>query len=213
MSRPRTPLLSRELIRMTCLAIVDEDGLGNLSMRKIAARLNVQAPSLYSHYATKDELLDDLASGIMEAVDVSAFAFGDWRYGLKAWAQSYRAALASHPNFVPLLAYGPSQRPVSLERANAVHGGLIRAGWSPRTATMIGAATKYLVVGAAIGSFSSGFIDDVAVYDDRYPNLMQAHLLREHAEEIDVASFELALDSFIDGLEVRFGRVGVADCL
>ena len=42
---------------------------------------------------------------------------------------------------------------------------------------MIGASTKYLVVGAAMASFSRGFVDDVQVYLDRYPAL-QAWLRR-----------------------------------
>jgi AcrR family transcriptional regulator len=207
MARPRTPLLSRERIRDTALRLIDADGLGELSMRKIARELNVQAPSLYSHYATKDELLDDVASQIMEQVDVSGFDRNDWRGGLITWARSYRAALAAHPNIVPFLAYGPGQRDISLRRADAVHGGLVRAGWPARTATMIGASTKYLVIGAAMSSFSSGFVDDMQVYLDRYPNLAQAHLLRKHSEAIDKDSFELALSAFITGLESMYESV------
>ncbi|UVS80780.1 TetR/AcrR family transcriptional regulator C-terminal domain-containing protein [Actinokineospora sp. UTMC 2448] len=200
MPRPPTPLLSRERIRSRALALVDADGLTGLSMRRLAAELGVQAPSLYSHYKTKDELLQDIADGIMEAVDTSAFAL-DWRSGLRTWARSYRAALAAHPNMVPVLATGPARREVSLARADAVHGGLVAAGWPPRYATMIGASTKYLVLGAAISSFSRGFEDDVQVYVDRYPHLTQAHRLREHADQIDADSFELALDAFLTGLD------------
>ena len=76
MARPRTPLLSRELIRDVTLRLVDEHGLDAVSMRRIAAELGVRAPSLYSHYATKEELLDDNADAIGESVDVSGFADG-----------------------------------------------------------------------------------------------------------------------------------------
>lgn len=200
MPRPTTPLLSRDRIRDSALAVVDSAGLGGLSMRRLAAELGVRAASLYSHYTTKDELLQDIADAIMATVDTSAFAV-DWRSGLRVWARSYRAALAAHPNMVPVLATGPARREVSLARADAVHGGLVSAGWPPRYATMIGASTKYLVLGAAISSFSRGFEDDVQVYVDRYPHLTQAHRLREHAEEIDADSFDLALDAFLAGLD------------
>ncbi|KAA2261140.1 TetR family transcriptional regulator [Solihabitans fulvus] len=200
MPRPSTPILNGARIRAAALAIVDRDGLDGLSMRKLAAELGVRAPSLYGHVATKDELLDALANDIMSQVDVTGFEAGDWRHGLVTWARSYRAALAAHPNIVPFLAYGPARREASLRRADAVHGGLVGAGWPPRYATMIGASTKYLVVGAAMSSFSGGFEDDVQVYVDRYPNLSQAHRLRQHAEEIDRDSFELAVRAFVDGL-------------
>jgi AcrR family transcriptional regulator len=200
LARPRTPLLSRTRIHEAALRIVDADGLDGLSMRKLAAELGVRAPSLYGHVDGKDELLHAVANDIMERVDVSGFGTGDWQLGVRTWARSYRAALAEHPNMVPFLVYGPARREASLRAADAVHGGLVGAGWPPRYATMIGASTKYLVVGAAMGSFSRGFEDDVQIYRDRYPNLVDAPSLRDHADEIDADSFELALDSFLDGL-------------
>ncbi|GAB3498677.1 TetR/AcrR family transcriptional regulator C-terminal domain-containing protein [Nocardiopsis coralliicola] len=201
MARPRTPLLGRERIRAAALALVDADGLEALSMRRLAQRLDVQAASLYTHYRTKDDLLADLANTIMDGVDVSGFSGSDWRIGLAAWARSYRAALAAHPNLVPVVAVGPGRRDAALRRADAVHGALVGAGWPPRQATMIGAAAKYLVVGAALSSFARGFSDDAQVYADRYPNLPDAHRLAGHAAAIDTDSFELALDALIAGLE------------
>ncbi|WP_424185706.1 TetR/AcrR family transcriptional regulator [Actinokineospora sp. G85] len=207
MPRPSTPLLSRERIRGHALALVDEHGLDALSMRRLAAGLGVQAASLYSHYRTKDELLQDVADAVMSGVDVSDFDGPDWQSGLRTWARSYRAAMAAHPNLVPVLAAGPARRETALQRADAVHGGLVRAGWPPRYATLIGASTKYLVLGAAMSSFSRGFEDDAQVYMDRYPHLNQAHLLRENADAIDAESFELALEAFVAGLAALHARV------
>lgn len=205
--RPSTPRLSREQIVATALDVIDAGGLHALSMRRLADELGVKAASLYNHVATKDELLDEVASALMEQVDVAGFAGADWPTAVIGWARSYRAAFAAHPNIVPFLAYGPARRAASLRRADTVHGGLVKAGWPPRDATLIGAAVKYLVIGAAMGSFSGGFIDDVQVYLDRYPNLEQAHLLREHAEEIDTDSFELALHALVDGLRRRYAAL------
>ncbi|MFF0613794.1 TetR/AcrR family transcriptional regulator [Nocardia tengchongensis] len=206
MARPKVPLLSRERIRDAALTLIDRDGLTELSMRKLAAELGVQAGSLYTHYPTKDAVLDDIAHGLMARVDASAFDQG-WRAGLTSFAHSYRDALVRNPNFVAYLAAGPGTREENLRVANAVHGGLVSAGWPPREATTIGAATRYLVMGATMGSFSRGFVDDVQVYRDRYPHLEQAHLLRAKADEIDSQSFELALSAFIDGLQLRFDAI------
>ncbi|NLU84999.1 TetR/AcrR family transcriptional regulator [Rhodococcus sp. HNM0569] len=191
--------LTRERIRDATLRLVDEFGLDAVSMRKIAAALGVQAPSLYAHYPAKDDVLRDIAQTVADQVDVSAFADG-WRAGVLSWARSYRAAMVAHPNMVPYLAFGPSDRAGALDRADAVFGGLTAGGWPPRRATMISASIKYLVVGSAISSFSSGFPDEKAVYEGRYPHLGQAHLLRERAGEIDQDSFELALTALVEGL-------------
>ena len=91
--------------------------------------------------------------------------------------------------------------------SHALIGGLVGAGWPPREATLIGAATRSLVLGSTVGSFSRGFTDDVQVYRDRYPHMGQAHLLRGKADQIDTAGFELALTAFIDGLALRFNAL------
>ncbi|HEU4512430.1 MAG TPA: TetR family transcriptional regulator [Nocardioidaceae bacterium] len=200
MARPRTPLLNRDLIRDRALAMIDEHGLAALSMRRLAQELGVRAPSLYSHFPTKDDLLDAVADLVVAGVDTSGFGEG-WREGLVRWARSYRAALAAHPGAVPLVASGAGRRESFLAMADAVHGGLVGAGWPPRDATMIAGAVKYLVVGAASTPFASGFADDVQVYLDRYPNLTQAHRLRADAERIDQESFELGLTALVGGLD------------
>jgi len=201
MARPSTPLLSRDRIRDTALDLIDSEGLHALSMRRLAQRLGVQAASLYSHYPTKDDVLDSVANLLTRQVDTSGFTEGDWQHGLTTWAYSYRAALAAHPNAVPVVASGAGQRTEFLAMADAVHGGLVGAAWPPRYATMIAGSVKYLVIGAASTPFASGFADDIQVYLDRYPNLTQAHRLREHAAQIDSDSFELGLTSLVRGLE------------
>ncbi|SFT66021.1 transcriptional regulator, TetR family [Actinopolyspora lacussalsi subsp. righensis] len=206
MPRPSTPLLSMERIRDSALEIIDTAGLEALSMRRLAERLGVRAASLYNYVPNKDELLHDLANSTMARVDVSGFET-DWVTGVTVWARSYRRALVEHPNLVPFIASGPARREAALRRADAVHGGLVEAGWPQRYATMIGASVKYLVVGSAMGSFAGGFIDDAEIYDERFPNLGRAHLLRSHATEIDNASFELALHAFTEGLRRRYAEL------
>ena len=200
MPRPRTPLLSRDRIRDAALDLIDRDGLSALSMRRLAEALGVQAASLYTHVATKDDVLDAVANRLIAQVDTGGFATG-WREGLLTWARSYHAALVAHPNAVPLIASGTQRRDEFLGMANAVHGGLVGAGWPARRATEISGAVKYLVIGAASTPFASGFADDVQVYLDRYPHLTQAHRLRADAARIDRDSFELGLQALVRGLE------------
>lgn len=200
MARPLTPLLSRDRIRDAALAFIDEQGLQALSMRRLAQELGVQAASLYSHYSTKDTVLDAVANLLVRDVDTGGFQEG-WREGLLRWARSYHATLAAHPNAAPIIASGTQRRDDFLAMANDVHGGLVGAGWPARRATEISGAVKYLVIGAAATPFASGFADDVQIYLDRYPHLTQAHRLRADARRIDEDSFELGLQALIKGLE------------
>ena len=205
MSRPSRPL-SPNVIRDAALALIDAEGLAALSMRRLAAELGVKAASLYSHVPGKDAVLDAIANMLASRVDTSGFAEG-WRAGLLGWGRSYHAVLREHPKAAPIVAAGAGRRSEYLAMADAVHGGLVGDGWPPRHATMAAASVKYLVIGAAITPFGSGFADDTAVYIGRYPNLSMAHRLREVAEEIDADSFELALNSLLDGLELVYKQV------
>lgn len=206
MPRPSTPLLSKDRIRNAALALIDEHGLEGLSMRLLARHLGVQAASLYSHFATKDDVLDAVANLLTRQVDTSGFDQG-WAVGLTVWGRSYRAALHAHPNAAPVVAAGAGERADFLAMADRVHGGLVGDGWPPRYATMIAASVKYLVIGAATTPFGSGFADDTQVYLDRYPNLVQAHRIGRHAEQIDDDSFELALTALVGGLEPLHDRL------
>lgn len=210
MARPRKPLLSRERIVATALALVDEEGLAAVSTRRLAAELGVSGPSLYNHFTGKDEILDAVADTVVAQVDLSMFGDGtDWRTALLRWGRSYRAALTAHPSIVPFLAQGPGRRPAGLRMADAVFGGMVAAGWPPAHATRIGAMMRYFVAGSALGSFARGFVDDAGAYDPAdYPHLGQAHLLAEHREQVDEGAFETGLQALVDGLELQYRQLG-----
>ncbi|ADB48844.1 TetR/AcrR family transcriptional regulator [Conexibacter woesei] len=191
------PRLTRERIVATALALIDRDGLGAVTMRRIADELGVQAPSLYNHMRSKDALLDAVAESVMQQVDASAFDRLDWRAALDAWAWSYYEALVAHPNLVPHLAVSFGRLDVALARADQVYAGLRRAGWTPSRATRISAAVRYAVYGAALGSFAGGFGANAA----RYPNLHDIERLREQPDRVDRAALKLLIDRFLDGLD------------
>jgi AcrR family transcriptional regulator len=202
--RPRTPLLSRELIVARALAIIDAEGLAELSTRRLARDLAVSAPSLYNHFATKEEILDAVADAIVARVDLSMFGRSPWPAALAEWARAYRAVLVAHPHAVPLIARGPGRRPAALRLAETVFGALVDAGWPPRDATSIGAAMRYFVAGSAVGSFAGGFPADASVYGSSYPHLSDAHRLSSLSSSVDERAFEAGLTALVAGFEARF---------
>ena len=58
--------LSHAVIVSTALELIDERGLDALSLRQLATRLGVQAPTLYWHVASKAALLDAASDAIMD---------------------------------------------------------------------------------------------------------------------------------------------------
>jgi AcrR family transcriptional regulator len=61
-------------------------------MQGIAGRLGVSTPSLYSHVAGRDEVLDLVRAALVERMQAFASDAGDWR----AWLVDFAAAVRRH---------------------------------------------------------------------------------------------------------------------
>lgn len=188
--------LTRERIAASALEVIDAEGLAAVTMRRVADALGVQAPSLYNHVRSKEELLDTVAESVMQQVDASGFEHLGWREALDAWAWSYYEALVAHPNLVPHMAVAFGRLDAGLVRADQVYAGLLTQGWTPSRATRIAAAIRYAVYGAALGSFASGFSPKAA----QFPHLQDVPRLRDASSRVDRAALKLLIDRFLDGL-------------
>lgn len=97
---PDQPALSRAAIVREAIAMLDADGIEALSMRKLGARLNAGATSLYRHVATKDELMEVAVDEVFGEIAVPA-ASGDgpagWQPAVIEAAGSFRATALRHP--------------------------------------------------------------------------------------------------------------------
>jgi AcrR family transcriptional regulator len=90
----RTPL-NRERVLRAAIALADEGGSEELTMRKLAKELGVEAMSLYNHVANKNDLLDGMIDIVFGEIDAPA-AGGDWKAELRKRAISTRDALNRH---------------------------------------------------------------------------------------------------------------------
>ncbi len=61
MARTERAPLQREAIIASTRALIAEDGLDQLTLRRLAGRLGVTAPALYGHFEDKGDLLRSLA--------------------------------------------------------------------------------------------------------------------------------------------------------
>ncbi|WP_431043145.1 TetR/AcrR family transcriptional regulator [Streptomyces sp. P1-3] len=101
---PDQPALSRAAIVREAIAMLDAEGIEALSMRKLGARLNAGATSLYRHIATKDELMELAVDEVFAEIAVPStdFAQGDtdspgWRAAATEAARSFRTTALRHP--------------------------------------------------------------------------------------------------------------------
>ena len=103
----RAPRLDRDQVVRAALGLLDEVGLDGLTLRRLAAELDVQAPALYWHFANKQDLLDHMAHVMtqqwMRAFSTTA-AGRRWEDWLTDVARAHRTLLLSHRDGARLVA-------------------------------------------------------------------------------------------------------------
>jgi len=129
MARRQAPLLDRERLVAAGFAQLEEDGLEGLSMRRLAARLGVQAPALYWHIGDKAELMGLMARAIYAVAYATVPEASDWRGWLYGFGRALRTSFAAHRDGARLCATAkePSQ-PSRAEHARQISAPLLALG-------------------------------------------------------------------------------------
>lgn len=159
----------RRLILDQALALVDEHGLGAMSMRAVAERVGLTSMALYPYVGGKDALLDglvdllhlELGTEFDEAEDI------DWRRRLRALGRAVRKLSLAHPGAYPLLlnrrAAGASASWLTAALRGCLHDAGVPGEQVPRLTRMICA----FLLGYTVGEVTGGLpADEEAVHDD-----------------------------------------------
>jgi AcrR family transcriptional regulator len=101
--RKNHPVISRDVILAAALKILNDDGLEGLSMRKLAAALDIEAMSLYNHVKDKRDLLDGLVDRVLSQIELPDDRLA-WDRRLELIALGLYAALVQHPALVIVMA-------------------------------------------------------------------------------------------------------------
>ena len=134
--RPRAgeERLSREAILTAALRIVDDEGIDALTMRRLAATLQVNPMSLYHHLPNKAAVLAGLAELVFAGLEYPDP--GDavpWDEQVKDAARAYRNALRAHPNLaLQVLSDTSAVSEVVVLTVEPFYRALDRAGLTPR---------------------------------------------------------------------------------
>ncbi|MGW0804507.1 TetR/AcrR family transcriptional regulator [Nonomuraea sp. NPDC002799] len=89
--------LTLEEISTAALRLMDAGGVAGLSMRKLAAELDVNPMSLYHHVASKETLLGLICATAAERMNLPPDDGAPWQDQLRALALAYHAHATAHP--------------------------------------------------------------------------------------------------------------------
>jgi AcrR family transcriptional regulator len=202
------PALSRANAVRTALAILDAEGAGALTMRRVARDMGVPIMSLYRHVRSKDDLDAAVAAALIAGVRTGPHT-GAWDADLRGWAEAYRAMAQEHPNAVPLLAARPAVAYAArADDVEATLRALGEAGLEPDEARLRLRAALITVTGFCHAQEAARRAGTAAATpeDDAHPLLaaliadVQAGL---HADRL----FATMLDAVVGGIAARLGAV------
>jgi TetR/AcrR family tetracycline transcriptional repressor len=146
--------LDTDMILRAVFDLLDQEGFAALSMRTLAARLEVKAASLYYHVPSKAALLQLVADRVAAQV-VSTLAPGlGWREQLDGMAHALRDTLRAHPGAAAVVAVR-NVSPEVFEKAIPVVLTSMHAGLSltDEEALFLVQSLYILVTGHALAEF------------------------------------------------------------
>lgn len=95
--KKQQPQISEDKILEASWELLGEEGIEKLSMRRLADRLGIQAPSLYWYFKSKQKLYQRLANQVSKIILEEFQAEGDWKEQLSALAVTIRSVLSRYP--------------------------------------------------------------------------------------------------------------------
>ncbi len=100
--RPAKAPLTREAIVDAAFRVLDRDGAGGLSMRKVAEELGTGVASLYWHVANKDALVNLIIDRVAGEVPLPEPDPARWQEQLREWLIGVRQVFQRHPGVAAL---------------------------------------------------------------------------------------------------------------
>ncbi|MGZ6674498.1 MAG: TetR/AcrR family transcriptional regulator [Solirubrobacteraceae bacterium] len=214
-NRPAKPALSREAIVDAALAIVAEEGIDALTMRRLAQALDTGPASLYVYVANRDELWDLVFDAAVGSIETEPTDPARWREQLHALAgRMVHMMVIEYPGMARLAmaripvgdnALRVSESVLSLLKAGGV--GDQAAAYAADLLSMFVTATAY-----EQSLYAQLFTDPehemrevariaerfAAVSPDRFPTIaaLRAELTSGDGEE----RFSLGIDVIVNGL-------------
>lgn len=214
----KTPRTDTDDVVRAAIVLADSDGLGGLSMRRIATELGMATMSVYRHVANRDELVAHMIDTALGAQPLPADPPDGWRARAELSARQMWAACQRHPWLAHALSMTrPQVVPNGMAHTEFLLAALDGYDLDLDTRMHVAITVFMFVRGVAVNIEpelraiqDSGMSDEdwmtsqkpsmqVAADASRFP-----YLVRAMNEEIDMtldSLFEFGLRSLLDGLD------------
>jgi TetR/AcrR family tetracycline transcriptional repressor len=170
--------LTKTAIVQAAFDLLDESGMDGLTVRALAARLGVKAPALYWHVASKQALLDEMATQVWRRVGdaMAALPVGlPWRDLMRTYAATMRKELLAHRDGAKAFSGTTLTDPDVIRRQEITFANLVRQGFTLPDAARGLLLLHYFTIGACVEEQATAQAIDSA--DDRYQPGRRAEMI------------------------------------
>jgi AcrR family transcriptional regulator len=211
----RRPTLDQQRIVEAAVRFIDENGLRELTMRRLGAYLGVEAMALYRYLPGREALLDAVVEAVVDELygdpDVRLEAHAGWVDYLQRLAHGLRRIALAHPEVFPLVATRPPAAPWvrpplrSLRWIESLLQVMTAAGFSDENAAAVYRAFSSFLLGHLLLEVSARGVETGPVEEpdvppardlSAYPILarLEPHLSQDRA----TSDFEESLEALLD---------------
>lgn len=216
-ARPRAQLSSSKILDAAA-SIVDQEGPGALTLRRLGSVLGVNHTAVLRHFTGKDQIVLGLTERLLEEALGGFEVGGDWAESMRSLARRVRSVYLVHPGIATLVAARVSRSRAEFGGAELVLHTLMQAGFEGREAAVFYRTLTDLVL--AMTAFESSIMllepssregDELAMGREyllapaeEFPHLSSVAPLLSgiSGEEI----FETSLELTIEGLKAMRAR-------
>jgi TetR/AcrR family transcriptional regulator, tetracycline repressor protein len=181
--------VNREMVVRAALSLLQEVGLEQLTLRRLALELKIQAPTLYWHFKSKEELIDAMATLVLAESAAGLLPVkinSDWTTWVHSFGMGLRETLLKYRDGARMVAGSRLTDTVYMETTERIGRRLVEAGFTARQ-TVVLLSTVY--------TFTVSFvIEEQAVFPkpgERSP----AYDIQERKARLDAKRFPLLRQS------------------
>jgi AcrR family transcriptional regulator len=197
--------LTRSAVVSAAIALADGDGLGSVSIRKVAANLGVRPMSLYTYIASKDDLLRLMADEVVAEVVVPGALPSGWREALTLIAHRSHQTFLAHPWLLGIAGHRPHLGQSAVRHAEQLLAAVAELEVEPEEAWQILYTVNDYTLGHAlrITHADTDSADNFPAFETAdFPTLARA--VRRPVNQRSESTFKAGLDLLLDGIGLRY---------
>ncbi|MFC7448895.1 TetR/AcrR family transcriptional regulator C-terminal domain-containing protein [Rhodococcus daqingensis] len=181
------------------IAILDEYGLGDLTMRRLATSLGVQPGALYWHFPNKQTLLGAITDAMLAGVSAPIDA-ADWDTRLRTVAHRIRDCLLAHRDGAELASASYAARLTTNDARDTLTAACHDAGLPADESELAGDTLLYYILGQTMDEQSRMQMDSHGALTESASPLVES---MTSAGPDATTRFEYGLSLFVDGVRSR----------